>query len=106
MLNMLSSQVVSANLYRLADWLQSPGAQPKPRAIAPRIPAHIATFPASRAPATAITHFRGTRQTAIRRPLRVVRVLDAEQSRNNAGRIVISGCIADVCAELDRLAQD
>jgi hypothetical protein len=33
------------------------------------------------------------------------RVLDAEQSRNNAGRIVISGCIADVCAELDRLAQ-
>jgi hypothetical protein len=37
--------------------------------------------------------------------LRVVRVLDAEPSRSNTGRIVISGCITDVCAELDRLAQ-
>ncbi len=36
------------------------------------------------------------------RPLRVLRVVD----RNNAGagRMVISGRMADVCAELDRLA--
>lgn len=37
------------------------------------------------------------------RPLRVVRVVDGKgQQRNN--RVVISGRMADVCAELDRLA--
>ncbi len=37
------------------------------------------------------------------RPLRVVRVLDG-RSRSAAGRMVISGRLDDVCAELDRLA--
>ena len=35
--------------------------------------------------------------------LRVVRVLDHKQPRASAGRMVISGRMADVCAELDRL---
>ena len=38
------------------------------------------------------------------RPLRVVQVVDGGQSRQSAGRMVISGRMADVCAELDRLA--
>jgi hypothetical protein len=38
-------------------------------------------------------------------PLRVARVMEAQQSRQNAGRMVISGRMADVCAELDRLAE-
>jgi hypothetical protein len=38
------------------------------------------------------------------KPLRVVRVLDPSASRAVAGRMVISGRLADVCAELDRLA--
>lgn len=38
------------------------------------------------------------------RPLRVVRVVDAGQSQSGVGRMVISGRMADVCAELDRLA--
>ena len=38
------------------------------------------------------------------RPLRVLRVLDGPQERSAAGRMVISGRLADVCAELDRLA--
>jgi hypothetical protein len=38
------------------------------------------------------------------RPLRVVRVVEPRHSRVNAGRMVISGRMADVCAELDRLA--
>lgn len=38
------------------------------------------------------------------RPLRVVRVLDAGRRPAEAGRMVISGRLADVCAELDRLA--
>lgn len=36
-------------------------------------------------------------------PLRVLRVVDGS-SRHCAGRMVISGRMADVCAELDRLA--
>jgi hypothetical protein len=39
-----------------------------------------------------------------RRPLRVIRVLDAPQKSAGAGRMLISGCMADVCAELERLA--
>jgi hypothetical protein len=38
------------------------------------------------------------------RPLRVVRVLEPSAPRQVAGRMVISGRLADVCAELDRLA--
>lgn len=38
------------------------------------------------------------------KPLRVVRVVEAGQTRASVGRMVISGRMADVCAELDRLA--
>jgi hypothetical protein len=38
------------------------------------------------------------------KPLRVVRVVETGQTRNSVGRMVISGRMADVCAELDRLA--
>ena len=38
------------------------------------------------------------------RPLRVVRFLEAGQTPAQVGRMVISGRMADVCAELDRLA--
>ena len=41
---------------------------------------------------------------AVARPLRVLRVVDAGQPPAGAGRMVISGRLADVCAELDRLA--
>ena len=43
--------------------------------------------------------------TCIRaRPLRVWQVMEPGQSSAQAGRIRISGRMADVCAELDRLA--
>ena len=38
-------------------------------------------------------------------PLRVARVMEGQHSRSQAGRMVISGRMADVCAELDRLAE-
>ena len=38
------------------------------------------------------------------RPLRVLRVVDRGQTPSGVGRLVISGRMADVCAELDRLA--
>ena len=46
---------------------------------------------------------RATR-TCAQRPLRVLRVLEANHAPASAGRMVISGRMADVCAELDRLA--
>lgn len=39
------------------------------------------------------------------RPLRVVRVVDQRLSCVGAGRMVISGRMEDVCAELDRMAE-
>lgn len=39
-----------------------------------------------------------------KKPLRVVRVVEAGQTRASVGRMVISGRMTDVCAELDRLA--
>ena len=38
------------------------------------------------------------------KPVRVVRVIETGQTRDDVGRMVISGRMADVCAELDRLA--
>jgi hypothetical protein len=38
------------------------------------------------------------------RALRVIRVLESQHAARGAGRMVISGRMADVCAELDRLA--
>ena len=39
-----------------------------------------------------------------RRPLRVVRVVEGMGASASAGRMFMSGRMADVCAELDRLA--
>ena len=38
------------------------------------------------------------------RPLRVLRVVDVAHAPASAGRMVISGRMADACAELERLA--
>ncbi len=66
----------------------------------PRRPAMMQPVPPSvRSPALAAVRSRPTQ-----RPLRVVRVMEAGQPRSLVGRMVISGRMADVCAELDRLA--
>ena len=59
--------------------------------IAPRV--HAARAP-GRNHSIAVLH----------RPLRVLRVVEASAAPASAGRMVISGRMADVCAELDRLA--
>jgi hypothetical protein len=38
-------------------------------------------------------------------PLKVMRLMEKQSSPLNAGRMVISGRFADVCAELDRLTE-
>ncbi len=53
---------------------------------------------------TAAPRLRVERAHLTPRPLRVVRVMEAGQPRTQVGRMVISGRMADVCAELDRLA--
>jgi hypothetical protein len=40
---------------------------------------------------------------ASHRPLRVLRLLEVGQAPASVGRMVMSGRMADVCAELDRL---
>lgn len=40
----------------------------------------------------------------VSRPLKVLRIREQRQSKHHAGRLVISGRMADVCAELERLA--
>ena len=77
-----------ASLQAVFDWLAaarvaSVPAEPVPTGARPSLPA-AALRPA--------------------KPLRVVRVLEPSASRAVAGRMVISGRLADVCAELDRLA--
>lgn len=42
--------------------------------------------------------------TAASQPLRVLRVMDTDLAPAQIGRLRISGRMADVCAELDRLA--
>jgi hypothetical protein len=41
----------------------------------------------------------------MRAPLRVVRIVEAGQASALAGRILMSGRMADVCAELDRMVE-
>lgn len=46
----------------------------------------------------------GIPRPALRRPVRVLQVMETGQPVNKIGRLRISGRMADVCAELDRLA--
>ena len=75
-------------LQALLGWLAPPQPAPVVRA-AVRVPVRSAVPPLQRASV---------------KPLRVVRVLEPMASRSTAGRMVISGRMADVCAELERLA--
>ncbi|MBX9870466.1 MAG: hypothetical protein K2X75_00575 [Burkholderiaceae bacterium] len=78
-------------LHKLLRRLASPTSQ-RPAASAPALPC-------SNAMAAIVRNSRPAQ-----RPLRVVRVMEAGQPRSQVGRMVISGRMADVCAELDRLA--
>jgi len=91
-----------APLRQLLAWLLPSPSQ--------RVPSYAVPHSAERriAPdfiaASAITTAaRGINQPK-QKPLRVVRVLESGQPRSDVGRMVISGRMADVCAELDRLA--
>lgn len=61
--------------------------------------------PAKVAVSAAIPPRKPSPRTSMRGGLRIVRVFDAAVSPSCAGRMVISGRMADVCAELERMSQ-
>jgi hypothetical protein len=68
-----------------------------------------AHLPTARSAALGARHSWPARVAAVSterpsRPLRVVRVVDGSCAPTRAGRMFMSGRMADVCAELDRLA--
>jgi len=106
---------VLAPLHGFFRWLAS-GTAPTARAVPPVSPVRhdiaiksIATHAHSTGTSTRTeSNFRSCSKPvpAQRRApmVRMVRVLEAGQASANVGRMVISGRMADVCAELDRLA--
>ena len=83
-----------ASLQALVDWFAhtpTPApAQPAREPVRPQRPARVTRRPLAVPQAP--------------KPLRVVRLVEPMAPRSTAGRMVISGRLADVCAELDRLA--
>ena len=91
---------VLAPLRSLVDWLVHTRNAPRSGSRGYRPAAHsVAMRSCASWPPLA-----GNSRQRPRRPLRVVRVVDAPQTPTGAGRMFISGRMADVCAELDRLA--
>jgi len=90
-----------APFQKLMDWL----AQPSTSTQAATRAAHAPWRPAAaRTGAHAQAHGRADLRRPANRPLRVVRVMETRVSPlSGGGRMVISGRMADVCAELDRL---
>jgi len=103
MRTLINAPKVSATLYRFADWLQGRQA-PASQAVQTRTQAcQIRVMPLRPSPTALAPRVAAERAPANQRPLRVLRIVDS-QNRSAGGRMVISGRMADVCAELDRMA--
>lgn len=102
----MTTPAMMAPLQSLLRWLLP--AATKPQAQQPasnrHCPSGATKMPAPRPPWVAKRSAIEPRSTAPRRPLRVVRFLETGQTPAQVGRMVISGRMSDVCAELDRLA--
>lgn len=98
---LFANPVLIAPLRRLVRWLTSADAPALPSVAESGYtrPAIAPELIASHAVSTGINSQNHTQS----KPLRVVRVVEAGQARSSVGRMVISGRMADVCAELDRL---
>lgn len=101
-LTLLAQSKVFATLQDLARWLVSPKT-PTQHHLSPCQP--IGPIHTPRLIDFHATQISGSNRNSIQhKPLRVVHVLEAGQAQSSGGRMVISGRMADVCAELDRLA--
>lgn len=83
-------QNLLAPLQAFGTWLLAPA---QPRQAASTVPCAVRSVRRPSRP-----------QRPVRPIVRVVRVVEGAQRPTEAGRMVISGRMADVCAELDRLA--
>ncbi len=72
-------------------------------AIQPRSPSASPEARTAQKPAVTATHVHSAPAPSAR-PLRVLRIRENAPHPRQAGRLVISGRMADVCAELERLA--
>lgn len=97
---MLTVAALLAPLRNLAARF-GPAPQARSGARQVRVPAARVAMSGTRAAASRPT---GIPRDLARRTVRVVRVKEAARAPAGAGRMFISGRMADVCAELDRLA--
>ena len=99
-ITIFSLQGLLAPLQSLVNWLTR---APTPHPASPvRRPSPVK--PGTSRSSSSWTTLPGSRHKKPRPPLRVVRVAESGPTPAIAGRMVISGRMADVCAELDRLA--
>jgi len=103
MRTLLNAPKVSATLYRFADWLQGRQAPVRQTVQTRTEICQIRVMPLRPSPKALAPLATAERAPPNQRPLRVLRIVD-NQNRSAGGRMVISGRMADVCAELDRMA--
>lgn len=68
-------------------------------------PRELASIPATESAHCAKARNGARARNSANMPLRVVRVMEAGQAVAHGGRMMISGRMADVCAELDRMVE-
>ena len=96
----------------MLDWLAAPLRKACARVGRARTQARLARIKALASAGNRIHMLEGAGQVTWppatapgrQRPVRVLRIVDAGFPANAAGRLVVSGRLADVCAELDRMA--
>jgi hypothetical protein len=96
-ITMLSMGGLLAPLYNLMRWLAPASRHTAAPTLRTAVRPAISRTCSPRPVVAAIRHERP------RRPLRIVRVMESANAAG-AGRMFMSGRMADVCAELDRLA--
>lgn len=92
----------------LWQWLMAKPGQPLPRVSVPDTTSDEAAVPIKTNASTLDMpkHITEANKQPVRssRPVRVLQVMESGQNPSQSGRLRISGRMADVCAELDRLA--
>lgn len=102
----MTPPAMMAPLHNLLRWLLPASTKALPPQVAPASRRVSTASKVSSVQSSWMTSGAAASQgnATVRRPLRVVRFLEAGQTPAQVGRMVISGRMSDVCAELDRLA--
>ena len=102
-LALFSQMDLFAPIRELVRWLTSPTVRASH--IAAQVSPQAPTVAAGKMASCPLRPINAVQIKVEHRPMRVLRVVEAGQARTCVGRMVISGRMADVCAELDRLAE-